>query len=1017
MFSGVAADTIKNPKNRGFKSYKDKEIIIKLKDTGEFNRLDDFAAGKNLRFKGAIMDDRFRVYEIDNKSNVEDMADFLMENDLVEYAQPNYIYKPFFVPNDEYYNFLWGLHNVGQVINSKKGYDDIDINASEAWDITKGREEIVVAVIDDGVFIEHPDLKDNIWINKNEIPDNGIDDDGNGFIDDVNGWDFYEDENLVYSEEFYHGTHVAGTIAASSNNIGILGVAPEIKIMPLKFFGPDGGYSTDAIAAIEYAKENGANIVNCSWGADPGAQFDTALKEAIEESGLLFVFAAGNANNDNDTKPVYPASLDCGNIVSVAAIDNKGVKDRLSNYGKISVDLGAPGCDILSTMPGKDNNGIMTVSQAVYDEGSYAYLSGTSMAAPHVSGIAALLLSKNPDLSPEQIKAAIMDTVKPLDGLKSMTVAEGMADAFAALKKIAPGKPLDLKASKADSDINLTWNGNITGDIEKFIVERKAGNGNYSVLIETDEKHYTDKGIDANITYKYRVKLVDEWGNTSIPSIEAVILGKGDSGGNGGSSGPKTGGSGSGGGGGGTPNATKPKSFDSVDEEIIEKLKSGETIVEVKAFNKGNTESVSLTFSTLSKLIEAKIELYVKGSEVMFKLPSDTFDTDFIKGNLSNKTFELSITIEKTDSEESKKLLIAKSSGSQLIGKDIYELSIIIKNGSKETVIDKFNKRFVIGIKPNEKLVSEYGKDRFGIYRYDVDAATWNYKGGLYDSINSVFTIESNHLSKFAVMAYIKEFEDVKDHWAKEDIKILISRHIAEGRNDKYEPNDYITRIELVKMLIKMLGQSNNIELADVNKAPFSDISAIGEDKNYVSTAVREGIIKGFEDGTFKPLKEVSREEMAAMISRMMKLKTEIELSETAFNDSEQISQWAAKDVAAVYEKGIIKGDDSGNFDGKRAITRAEAAVMIKRIMDNTGLIDLPYLIEGKLELNHIEGTHLELVTKEGNYVLTVNKNDKSLNEKINSAVGNVVKVKGYILSGYSIYQRGRMFKVIDMEN
>ncbi len=410
--------------------------------------------------------------------------------------------------------------------------------------------------------------------------------------------------------------------------------------------------------------------------------------------------------------------------------------------------------------------------------------------------------------------------------------------------------------------------------------------------------------------------------------------------------------------------------------------------------------------------------MLISGNDTTFEIPSAMFETEELKELLSNRNITLSIKAEKLKAEEVKKLFNQQRDKHLVSGEEIYEFTITIKDSNKDKDLEKFNDKIKISMKINENIAKKYDKDRLGIYRYDEEKKLWEYKGGLYNPSTDTITITTDHFSKYAIMAYIKDFEDIKEHWAKEEIEILVSKHIAEGRKDKYEPNESITRIELVKMLVKMLLQDleKDVKLREANKAPFKDISITGEDKNYIKTAVEEGIIKGFEDGTFKPEKAVSREEMAAMTARMMGIKTDLDIIDTPFKDREEISSWSAKDVTAVYEKGIVKGDDKGNFDGKRSVTRGEASVMVKRIMENTGLIDLPTKIKGKLVINHIEGTHYELETTGGIYVLILDKNDKTLNNIVNNSIGKEITVKGYIQSGNSIYQRGKMFKVISVE-
>lgn len=308
----------------------------------------------------------------------------------VELAQLDYTVQLEQVPNDPGFSSLWGLGNTGQT----GGLVDADIDGPEAWDLTTGSSTIVVGIIDTGVDYRHPDLARNIWNNLDEVAGNGIDDDRNGYIDDVRGWDFHNNDSDPMDDNF-HGTHVAGTVGAVGNNgIGVAGVAWHVRLMPLKFLGANGsGYTSDAIRALDYARANGARIVNNSWG---GGGYSPAMADAIEryrQSGGIFVAAAGNSGTSNDTRPSYPASYPHDNVLTVAAANDRDQLAAFSNYGAISVDIAAPGVSILSTAPG----------------GTYRVASGTSMAAPHVSGAAALVWSLRPEYSYAEVIQAIVE--------------------------------------------------------------------------------------------------------------------------------------------------------------------------------------------------------------------------------------------------------------------------------------------------------------------------------------------------------------------------------------------------------------------------------------------------------------------------------------------------------------------------------------------------------------------------------------------------------------------------------
>lgn len=358
---------------------------------------------------------------------VEEAIEILEANPEVEYAEPDRVVRPLVYRDEPRFRELWGLHNTGQKIMNRTGKPNVDINALQASNTTQSRKPVVVAVLDDGVDFAHPDLADRAWNNPDEVPGNGEDDDKNGYVDDTNGWNFHQNNNKVHKhQQDFHGTHVAGTIAASANGRGVVGVAPNVKIMAVKWLGPSGSRISRAIKAIEYAKKEGAKISNNSWGYE--GRPSRALEEAIQSSEMLFVAAAGNGGrdrkgDDNDTNPnntIYPSSYSLPNILSVAAIDNRGELARFSNYGIKSVDLAAPGMNILSTFP----------------ENEYGYLSGTSMATPHAVGTAALVASKSPHKlnRPTSLKKAIMKNGRSLASVRGKTVTGDLVDAKAAVK-------------------------------------------------------------------------------------------------------------------------------------------------------------------------------------------------------------------------------------------------------------------------------------------------------------------------------------------------------------------------------------------------------------------------------------------------------------------------------------------------------------------------------------------------------------------------------------------------------
>ena len=352
--------------------------------------------------------------------------------------------------SDKYFIYQWGMENRGdfkyneqiggklvkQPVTSVKAVSGIDISLPEARaKYSGGRRETIVAIIDTGVDYRHEDLQNVLWVNKGEIPGNGIDDDGNGYVDDVNGWNFYDDNNVIYNgKDDAHGTHIAGTIVANNNTKGVAGIAGNstVKIMVLKALGGDdeSGSTSGIIDAIKYAESMGATICNFSFGTDKP---DRYLEEAIKDSDMLFVVAAGNGDENTgigyniDTRPIYPASYRYKNIITVANLQADGDLHISSNYSNNHVDLAAPGARILSTIDTASFN-------AGYASGKmsspYAYMTGTSMAAPYVVGTAALLYSDFPGITLSQVKQSILSGVKVLPELEGKVSTGGYAYAL-----------------------------------------------------------------------------------------------------------------------------------------------------------------------------------------------------------------------------------------------------------------------------------------------------------------------------------------------------------------------------------------------------------------------------------------------------------------------------------------------------------------------------------------------------------------------------------------------------------
>jgi subtilisin family serine protease len=383
------------------------------------------------------------VIELPEGVTVEQALRSYNKADGILYAEPNYRVKALStIPNDTRFNDLWGMHNTGQT----GGTPDADIDAPQAWDISTGNSQVVVAVIDTGVDYHHVDLADNMWINEPEYNGTpGVDDDDNGYIDDIYGYDFRNNDGDPM-DDHYHGTHCAGTIGAVGNNSeGVAGVCWDVRIMAVKFLSSGGSGSTeDAISCVQYTTLMGANLSSNSWG---GGGYSQGLKDAIDAAGaagMLFVASAGNDDEDTDVRPHYPSSYDSESLISVMSTNHSDSKSGFSNWGPVSVDLGAPGSDILSCQLG----------------GGYKYASGTSMAGPHVAGACALLWSMNLAMTNAEVKDILIRTVDPT--LAGQCVSEGRLNLYnAILETRAPWihiEPEEGMIGAGDScDVSVTF--------------------------------------------------------------------------------------------------------------------------------------------------------------------------------------------------------------------------------------------------------------------------------------------------------------------------------------------------------------------------------------------------------------------------------------------------------------------------------------------------------------------------------------------------------------------------------
>ncbi|MFN7649163.1 MAG: S8 family serine peptidase, partial [Acidobacteriota bacterium] len=410
--------------------------------------------------------------------NVEQALALYRANPLVELAEPDYLVsidQTQTLPNDASFTQLWGLHNTGQT----GGTANADINAPEAWSLRTSASSIIVGVVDTGVDYNHPDLAANMWTNPGEIPNNSIDDDNNGYIDDVYGINAITNTGNPMDDNS-HGTHVAGTIGAIGNNgIGVTGVAWNVKLMALKFLSAGGsGSSSDAIKCIEYALTKGVHILSNSWS---GGGFSQTLYDAINSAknqGVLFVAAAGNASSNNDSGPTYPGSFDLPNVVAVAATDANDAQAGYSNYGYRRVHLAAPGSGIYSTLPGNQ----------------YGLKSGTSMATPHVAGALALLKAQFPALAYDELIRRLLLATDARSNLDQTTFSGGRLNLYRALSNLQRPLPHFIASARSGSPpLTVTFTDNSLGTLTSRTLNAGAG-GSAVALSGSTSQTYPNSG-------------------------------------------------------------------------------------------------------------------------------------------------------------------------------------------------------------------------------------------------------------------------------------------------------------------------------------------------------------------------------------------------------------------------------------------------------------------------------------------------------------------------------------------
>lgn len=530
IFSESAADTPGASSKQPF--YRQGELLVKFR--AEAGRA---AAAEQHLAVGAAVQRRLAAGDVElvrlpADMDMERALEQYRANPLVEYAEPNYLVHRARIPNDPRFAAeQWALDNTGQAVRGVAGEPGADIGAAAAWDLHVGDAAVVVAILDSGVDYGHPDLAANIWTNTDD-PADGLDNDGNGFVDDIRGWNFVGDNNDPMDDDLTvsHGTHVAGIIGAVGDNaVGISGINWTVRMMPLKVLDSNGvGTLADIIAAMDYAVANGARVINASYtypqSCEPlpfgASELEREAIARAHSAGVLLVAAAGNFGCDTDVHPFYPAAHRVANILSVAATDPRDRLADFSNTGEGSIHLGAPGINILST-----------IHPAA---GEYGYLTGTSMAAPMVAGAAALVSAFRPQLEGKAVRELILNRVTPLAALDGRVMSGGRLDLGAAmtgdLALEPPFRPAYLTATRRSATrIDLAWLDNSAVE-DRFELERRVGRrGGYEVIADTlpaNTESYSDTTVELveGSAHFFRVRAANGNGRSGYSNEAAIVM-------------------------------------------------------------------------------------------------------------------------------------------------------------------------------------------------------------------------------------------------------------------------------------------------------------------------------------------------------------------------------------------------------------------------------------------------------------------------------------------------------------